>query len=115
MCSSYCTAVVLGIVTKPYPALGAILISLVLSLHTKKKYKFIFVYYLSHLISNFLNFLLYIITRITHTIIINTIAADITITTDTVTDTEGRPVLPSSVPLSVGDAIAETRLIKQSA
>ena len=96
----------LGIVTKPYPALGAILISLVLSLHTKKKYKFTFVYYLSHLISNFIDFLLYFTTKITDTIIINTIAANITIPTDTVTI--GRPVLPSSV-LSVGDAIAEQK------
>ena len=88
MCGSYCTAVVLGIVTKPYPALGAILISLVLSLHTKKEIQVCFcILYLSHLISNFLDFFLYITTRITHTIIINTITADTAITTDTITDT----------------------------
>ena len=97
----------LGIVTKPYPALGATLISLVLLLHKKRNsYKSTFVYYLSRLISNFTDFLLYFTTKITDTIIINTIAANITIPTDTVTI--GRPVLPSSV-LSVGDAIAEQK------
>ena len=96
----------LGIVTKPYPALGAILISLVLLLHTRNKIQVCFVYYLSHLISNFIDFLLYFTTKVTHTIIINTIAANITIPTDTTTI--GRPVVPSSV-LSVGDAIAEQK------
>ena len=77
----------LEVATSPYPALGVILNSLVLLLDKKKSKSAACTLPLSHHISNLIDFLLYINTIITHKTIINAIAADITIPTDTITDT----------------------------